>query len=110
MGIQKDAGEILLFIYNRYVNNSDTPNAKELLDVTKWDGKRIERALKYLYRIEAVDITWMLGEDEGVQNFIMGDLTPKGISMIEDKTEFKKNFGYTVKLGPISYSWGVSEK
>ena len=109
MGIQNDAGEILLFIYQCYTKD-ESVDADKLLQTTKWEGNRIDRAIKYLKDIEAIDIILTLGNINGVQNFILERLTPSGINIVENKSEFKRNFGFTVNLGVISFSWGASEK
>lgn len=110
MGIQKDAGEILLFIYDSYVNDRGSVNAQRLLDETQWDGKRIDRAIKYLKDMGAIDIVLTLGNVNGVQNFIMKKLTPLGINTVENQPEFKRNFGFEVNLGLLKFSWGATEK
>ncbi|MBI2575086.1 hypothetical protein HYV82_04330 [Candidatus Woesearchaeota archaeon] len=109
MTIKGDAGEILLFIYDCYVNDRDSVNPEKLLETTKWEGNRIDRAIKYLKDIGAIDII-TLGNVNGVQNFILKGLTPLGINIVENQPEFKRNFGFTVNLGVISFSWGASEK
>ncbi len=110
MTIKLDAGEILLFIYDSYVNNKPKPNAQILLDETKWEGNRIDRAVKYLKEIGAIDIVLTMGNHQGVQYFILKKITPLGINTVEDQPEFKKNFGFEVNLGVLKFSWGASEK
>ena len=110
MGIQKDAGEILLFMYDRYVNDDSKVNAEVLLDTTKWEGNRIDRAIKYLKDIGAIDIILTLSNVKGVQHFILKKITPLGINIVENKPEFKRNFGFEVNLGLLKFSWGASEK
>ena len=109
MGIQKDAGEILLFIYQCYIKD-ESVGADKLLQTTKWEGNRIDRAIKYLKDIRAIDIILTLGNVNGVQNFILKGLTPLGINIVENQPEFKKNFGFEVNLGLLKFSWGASEK
>ena len=113
MGIQEDAGKILLFIYDSYVNNKAKPNAQILLDETKWDGKRIDRAIKYLKDLGALELIFTAGQINGLQIFILNKVTPLGINIIENKPEFKRNFGFEVNIGlnpSIKINWGVSEK
>ncbi len=38
MTIKSDAGEILLFMYDSYVNDRDSVNPEKLLGTTKWGG------------------------------------------------------------------------
>lgn len=109
MGIQKDAGKILLFIYQCYIKD-ESVNAEKLLQTTKWEGNRIDRAIKYLKDIGAIDIILALGNVNGVQNFILKGLTPLGINIVENQPEFKRNFGFEVNLGLLKLSWGASEK
>ena len=101
MGIQKDAGEILLFMYDKYINDDEKVNAEVLLDTTKWEGNRIDRAIKYLKDIGAIDIILTLGNVKGVQHFILKKITPLGINIVENQLEFKRNFGFEVNLGII---------
>ena len=110
MGIQKDAGEILIFMYDKYGNDDEKVNAEVLLDTTKWEGNRIDRAIKYLKDIDAIDIILTLGNVKGVQHFILKKITPKGINIVENKPEFSRNFGFEVNLGLLKFSWGASEK
>lgn len=110
MTINEDAGKILLFIYNSYVNNQTKLNAQILLDETKWEGNRIDRAVKYLKEIGAIDIVLTIGNHQGVQHFILKKITPLGINTVEDQPEFKKNFGFEVNLGLLKFSWGATEK
>ena len=115
MIIQEDAGKILLFIYDSYINNKPKPNAKILLDETKWDGKRIDRAIRYLNDMNAVKIIFtadnrMYG---GLTRFILKKITPLGINLVESKPEFKRSFGFGVNIGvnpSLNINWSVSEK
>ena len=99
MTISGDAGEILLFMYDCYVNNSGSVNPEKLLETTKWAGNRIDRAIKYLKERDAIDIVLTMGNHQGVQHFILKKITPLGIDTVEDKPEFKRNFGFEVNLG-----------
>jgi len=109
MGIQQDSGEILLFLYKSYVDDQHV-DAKKLLETTKWNGARIDKALKYLKDIGAIELILALGNVEGVQNFILRGLTPAGINIVENQKEFKHTFGFEVNLGLIKFSWSKSEK
>ncbi len=110
MGIQNDSGKILLFIYDSYVNNKAKPNAKILLDETKWDGKRIDRAIKYLKDLGVIELIFTAGQIKGLQIFILKKINPIGINIVENQPEFKRNFGFEVDLGLLKFSWGASEK
>ena len=115
MTIKEDAGKILLFIYDSYVNNKTKPNAQILLDETKWDGKRIDRAIKYLNDMTAIEVIFtadnrMYG---GLTRFILKKITPLGINLVESKPEFKRSFGFGVNIGvnpSLNINWSVSEK
>ncbi|MBI5871990.1 hypothetical protein HZB88_02795 [archaeon] len=110
MTIKGDAGEILLFMYDWYVNDKGSANPDKLLETTKWEGNRIDRAIKYLRDIGAIDIVLDMDNHQGVQHFILKKITPLGINTVEDQPEFKKNFGFEVNLGLLKFSWGASEK
>jgi len=99
MTIKSDAGEILLFMYDCYVNDKSSINPEILLETTKWQGNRIDRAVKYLKEIGAIDIILTMGNHQGVQHFILNKITPLGINTIENQPEFKRNFGFEVNLG-----------
>ncbi|MBI3034092.1 hypothetical protein HYY72_02940, partial [Candidatus Woesearchaeota archaeon] len=71
MTIKGDAGEILLFMYDCYVNDKGSVNPEELLKTTKWEGNRIDRAVKYLKEIGAIDIILIMSNHQGVQHFIL---------------------------------------
>ncbi len=111
--IKNDAGKILLFIYDSYANDKDSVSPEKLLEVTKWDGNKIDRAIQYLKDIDAIDITFILGDVNGLRNFLFEKVTPIGTGMIENKRKFKKNFGFEVNIGlnpSVKLSWGASEK
>ena len=110
MTIQEDAGKILLFIYDSYISNKAKPNAQILLDETKWDGKRVDRAIKYLKDLGALELIFTAGQIKGLQIFILKKITPMGINIVENQPEFKSNFGFEVNLGLLKFSWGASEK
>ena len=110
MTIKGDAGEILLFMYDCYVNDKGSVNPERLLETTQWEGNRIYRAVKYLKEVGAIDIILTMGNHQGVQHFILKKITPLGINIVENKPEFKRNFGFEVNLGLLKFSWGASEK
>lgn len=111
MGIQKDAGELLLFFYNELVNNGKrSVGTQEVIDETKWDGNRINFAYNYLNDMHLLNGGGGLGNINGAQIFYVMRIYPLGINIIENKPEFKKTFGFEVNLGLIKFSWGTSEK
>ncbi len=112
MTIQEDSGKILLFIYDSCINNKPKPNARILLDETNWDGKRIDRAIRYLNDMGAIDVIFTADNRmySGLTRFILKEITSLGINIVENKPEFKKNFGFEVNLGLLKISWGASEK
>jgi len=96
MGIQQDAGEILLYAYKSYIKD-ESINANKLLETTGWEGNRIDRAIKYLKDLDAIQIIHTMRNVNGVQNFIFRSLTPIGINIIENKPEFERTFGLNVE-------------
>ena len=111
MGIKTDAGEILVFVYNEYTNDNEWITSKDIINVTKWKSGRINRAINYLRDLDVIKIILSMGNIDGVYNFGITGLTPVGIHTIENKREFKKNFGFEVGIpGLFKFSWGVSEK
>lgn len=111
MTIQKDAGNLLIFLYDEYIKKSSITKAKEIINNTKWEANRINRAIMYLRDEELVKVEFLIAYIDGVQDFWVEGLTPKGIKVIENKKEFKKNFGFEIGIpGLFKYSWGANEK
>ena len=111
MGVQKDAGELLLFFYDELVNkNKNQVGTKDVLDSTKWDGNKVNHAYNYLNDMGLLNGSGGLGNINGAQNFFIMRLYPEGINIIENQPEFKRNFGFEVNLGLLKFSWGASEK
>ncbi len=109
MGIIKDSGEILLLIYNDYVDNSNSITPRRLLEITGWDGDRIDRAIKHLRDIGAVEFIFTMGNIKGLQNFIIRGMLPEGIQIVENKEKFKHSFGFEVTIPFAKFSWKVSK-
>lgn len=112
MGIQKDAGELLVYIYDRLVEkNKSSVNGEEVLKETKWEANRINRAFDYLKDLNLFQVSQGIGNFEGVYNFFIMRLYPGGINIVENEPEFKKNFGFEVGIpGVFKFSWGASEQ
>jgi len=111
MGIQKDAGELLLFFYNELVNKGEgSVGTQKVLDETRWEGKRVNLAYGYLNDLGLLKGGGGLGNINGAQIFFVMRLLPEGINIIENQPEFKRNFGFEVNLGLLKFSWGASEK
>ncbi len=87
MGIIEDSHIVLRFIYDEYIDKNERVNPRKLLDKfeQEWEGKRIDRAIKYLRDIGAIEIILTMGNVDGVQNFIMRKLTPRGIEIVEEE-------------------------
>ena len=111
MGVQKDAGELLLYFYEELVNkNKNSVGTQDVLDTTKWDGNRVNHAYNYLNDMNLLNGGGCLGNINGAQIFFIMRLFPEGINTIENQPEFKRNFGFEVNLGLLKFSWGASEK
>lgn len=84
MSIQKDADEILQFIYDEYVKHNVRVGPSHLLKkFSEWDGPQLDRAVKYLRDVGDIDIILTLGNQNGLQNFILRKITPQGIAKRE---------------------------
>ena len=80
MAIQKDAGELLLFLYDELVNkNKSSVGTQNVLDTTKWDGNRVNRAYNYLNDMGILKGGGGLGNINGAQVFFVMRLLPEGI-------------------------------
>ena len=106
MGIQKDAGELLGYIYEQYTKTIKPIKAKDIIDETKWEADRINRAILYLRDSEVIKVALPPGNIKGVYNFGIRGLTPQGIDIIENKQKFKSTFGFEIGIpGMIRFSW-----
>ena len=101
MGIQENAGKIFYLMYQMYLKD-ESVNPERLLEVTKMEGKDIDRAIKYLKDKYLIDIILTLGNYQEVQHFILNKITPNGINIAEDDTEFIRTF----KINPKEIHWG----
>ncbi|MBI3032406.1 hypothetical protein HYY69_02935 [Candidatus Woesearchaeota archaeon] len=111
MGIQQDAGELLLYFYDKLINkNLTSVGTQDVLDTTKWDGTRVNHAYNYLNDLGILKGGGGLGNINGAQIFFVMRLLPEGINIIENQPEFKRKFGFEVNLGLLKFSWGASEK
>ncbi len=110
MGIQKDAGELLTFIYEKKRVGAEMPQTNDLMQTTKWDKNRVVFALQYLIEKELIHgkVIRTVGSTLPVIAAIV-DITSNGIDVMEDVDKFKKNFNFTVNLGFVQYSWGAQE-
>jgi hypothetical protein len=109
MGIQTDAGEVLVYFYKMYLESKQV-NTQMLIDETKWPGNKLDRAVKYLKDIEALNIILTMGNVDGLQNFILTGLTPIGINIVENKKQFEHTFGFEVNLALFKFSWSKTTK
>ncbi len=111
MGIQKDAEELLVFIYKRKLAGEEMPIEKELLDITGWDKHRIFIAIEYLVNIGFVKGQSLKGTGTTVTQFAyVSDILPAGIDLLEDDEKFEKHFQHTIDLGIYKFSWGRTKK
>lgn len=108
MTIQKDSGEILLLIYNKYINPKERFSHirfSEILKETNWNESRLDRAIEYLKQKKFIETFF-----GGQMDFIVSP-TSEGIDVIENKNnKFKRNFGFETGLpGLFKFSWGATE-
>lgn len=111
MGIQKDSGELLLFIYEKKTKGEEIPSRRQIENKTGWNKDRVLNALQYLHGKNLIDGRQVktLGTTK-IKEFSINDITPNGIDVIENEKEFAKTFNFKINLGVFSYSWGVTEK
>ena len=111
MGIQKDAGELLVYIYNQYTANNTWIQSKDIIEETGWEAGRINRAIDYLKDLGLIKINLYIGNTEGVYNFGIQGLTPSGIGIIENEEQFEKTFGFEIGIpGVLKFSWTRRKK
>lgn len=111
MGIQKDAAEVLIYLYGEKVAGRMIPDINKIQETTKWDEKRVIFAMEYLIRKGMVsgEALGSIGHQGSVFAYIT-DLTPAGIDTIENQNEFKNQFSHTINLGVYQFSWTMSDK
>lgn len=111
MGIREDAGKILLFFYEEYMNDNTWIDTKKTIETTQWESGRINRSIDYLRDLDAIKVNLYMGNTDGVYNFGIRGLTPTGIHMIEEKAEFQRNFGFKIGIpGTFEFNWSATER
>jgi hypothetical protein len=111
MGIQQDSGELLLFFYDELVKKGKmSVGTQDVIDATKWDGKRISLAYHYLDDMGILKGGGGLGNINGAHIFFVMRILPLGINIIENQPNFKNTFGFEVNLGLFKFSWATEER
>ncbi len=87
MGIQKDAGELLLYVYEKY-KYGRLVSSEEIISDKKWEHIQAKNAFNYLKDRELIDGIFFLGG-----NFLIRKIYPNAIDLAEDKAKFKEIFG-----------------
>ncbi|MBN1762105.1 MAG: hypothetical protein JW878_03355 [Methanomicrobia archaeon] len=105
MGVQKDAGELLKFMYDRYTQGSPKIASQEIINETGWEANRINNAIDYLDGLGVLKITRVAGNTGGVKNVFINGLNPLGIDIIENKDKFTTTFGFEVGIPGFKFSW-----
>ena len=108
MGIQKDAGELLLYFYDVYTKKGVDMEVRhhEIMDMTKWEKTRLDIAIYYL-----VGRNLIAGIDGFGGFYSVDKVLPDGIDIIENKNKFKRTFNFEVGVpGLFKFSWGASER
>lgn len=110
MTIQNDAGELLALFYELLVNkNENMINTTKILEITKWEGKRLDHAYNYLNDMGILKSYGAMGNINGAQIFMVARILPEGINIIENPPKFKETFGYTINLGIMTFSWSTEQ-
>ncbi|TAL47168.1 hypothetical protein EPN87_03655 [archaeon] len=109
MTIQQDAGEIMAYIYNKYVSHIDPVFIllpEEIEKVTGWSKDRITRALRYLRQENLIT-----SHTENDIMVVPSGVTPDGVRTIENESKSKSIFGFSFKINPLTgniefgFSW-----
>jgi len=103
MSIQKDAGELLLYSYKLYEKGEMTIS-EDVLNKNNWEMIRLRNAVQYLQDKGLIKVISLVGG-----HFIIEKLFPVAIDIIENQPSFKHQFGFTVNLALIQFSWEVTE-
>lgn len=104
MGKEKDAGEILVVLYEGHQSWDRT--RKKLAAKKGWDIGRIDGVIEYLHESKLIDVEEYNREIKGLGShdikkeieieFIIEEinLTKKGIATVKDPQTFKSTFGF----------------
>jgi hypothetical protein len=103
--IQSDAGELLIWIHRYPDKHMDALRPGKVMQVTRWDPKRIDDTIDYLRSNTLLKIINILGKIEGISNFKINDLSDKALLMMQDKRKFQKQFGFEPDFDNFRYSW-----
>jgi hypothetical protein len=111
MGVQNDAGELLLFFYDELIKNGkNSVTTKDVSKATKWVDNRIKAAFSYLNDLNVFYSYLGSGLGSGLditENFDVTRLLPKGIKIVENQQKFKNEFGLEVNLASLKFSWST---
>ncbi|HLG24114.1 MAG TPA: hypothetical protein VI564_04255 [Candidatus Nanoarchaeia archaeon] len=106
MKTKENAILVLGHIYDIDIEQGDEVRQSKLLEVTKLNEKELTNALNYLIRMYMIE-----GEKLLDGEFITINITELGVSIVENKDQFKRNFGIEIGIpGVISTHWGVEQK
>ncbi len=110
--IQKDAGELLAWIYQNKIEGKEQLHTEDIERITGWQRDRVHFALEYLIRKNLLNgqVSGQMGTTK-TAFILIRDINPDGIDVIENKDKFKKNFGFTAGIpGLFIFSWGASQR
>ena len=111
MGVQKDAGELLLFFYDELINKRKMSiGTQYVLNSTGWNGSRINLSYNYLNDLGLLKSDGSIGNIEGAQMFLVMRLFPEGINIVENQPIFESHVGFEINLGLLKFSWSKTEK
>jgi len=107
MGIQKDTGELLAYIYKKYTSSDAgyfSINYVDLLIETKWDGGQLFRAITYLSQRNLIK---SIGSSSIIS---IEGILPDGIDIVENTSKFKHIFGFKLDFKVFKFSWTLKQK
>jgi len=94
MGIQKDAGELLLYTYKKY-SEGKLVTSQEVQQQTEWDDIKMKNAFVYLKDRALIEGIFFMGG-----NFIIRKIYPEAIDIAENEKDFEEIFGFKPKSSP----------
>ena len=103
MGIQEDAGELLVYVYREY-QKGEMVNSQNFEESSGWDKIRTRNAMTYLRDKELVKGNFYLGG-----NWLIQRPNPEGVDVIENQSKFVQKFGFELNLGLFKFSWETIE-
>jgi hypothetical protein len=108
---QKDAEEMLVYMYKQRLTGQPAPTVAQLTATTKWMPDRVIAALDFLLQRNFIEGKSVKAAPTAkATNVIVSGVSTDGIDLVESPAKFRKLFGHEMNLGLYKYSWTLVKK